>query len=50
MPLKSGKSKKSFEYNVRELVKSGRSAKQAAAIAYSVSRKSKSKPKDKKKG
>lgn len=47
MPLKSGKSKKAFEYNVRELAKTGRPIKQAVAIAYSVKRKSKSKSKGK---
>lgn len=35
MPLKKGKSKKAFSYNVAELVKSGRPQKQAVAIAYS---------------
>lgn len=43
MPLKKGKSKKAFQSNVRELVKSGRPTKQAVAIAYDVKRKSKRK-------
>jgi hypothetical protein len=34
MPLKSGKSKASISYNIRELVKSGRPVKQAVAISY----------------
>ena len=33
MPLKSGKSKKSVSYNIRELMHSGRPQKQAVAIA-----------------
>lgn len=41
MPLKKGKSKKTFEYNLKELIKSGRDKKQALAIAYSQQRKSK---------
>ena len=40
MPLKKGKSKKAFSYNVSELVKSGRPPKQAVAIAYDVKRRS----------
>lgn len=39
MPLKKGKGKKAFSYNVRELVKSGRPTKQAVAIAYKQKRK-----------
>lgn len=39
MPLKTGKSKKAFQYNVRELAKTGRPIKQAVAIAYSQQRK-----------
>lgn len=33
MPLKSGKSKKTVSYNIRELMHSGRPQKQAIAIA-----------------
>lgn len=45
MPLKSGKSKKAFNYNVAELVASGRPVKQAVAIAYSKKRGGKKRPK-----
>lgn len=38
MPLKKGKSKKSFEANVEELVKAGHPIKQALAIAYKEKR------------
>jgi hypothetical protein len=38
MPLKKSPSKKAFEENVRELVKSGREPKQAVAIAHDVKR------------
>lgn len=38
MPLKRGKSKKSFDYNVHELLASGRPIKQALAIAYKKKR------------
>ena len=41
MPLKKGKSKKTFEHNVRQEIKAGKSKKQALAIAYSIKRKSK---------
>lgn len=41
MPLKKGKSKKAFSYNVRELVKSGRPTKQAVAIAIDAKKKGK---------
>ena len=34
MPLKKGTSKKTFQDNVEELVKTGHSIKQALAIAY----------------
>lgn len=43
MPLKSGKSKKTISSNIAELVRSGRPAKQAAAIAYDKARKSRKK-------
>lgn len=42
MPLKEGKSKKTFEYNFKELLASGYPKKQALAISYS-----KQKPKGK---
>lgn len=45
MPLKSGKSKSAFKYNVKELMHSGRSQKQALAIAFSKKRKGKKKKK-----
>jgi hypothetical protein len=41
MPLKKGRSKKAFQANIRELVRSGRPVKQAVAIAYDVKRKKK---------
>lgn len=41
MPLKKGKSKKTFSHNVRKEIKAGKSRKQALAIAYSMKRKSK---------
>ena len=43
MPLKKGSSKKVVGENIRELIRSGRPAKQAVAIALSQSRKSKKK-------
>ena len=39
MPLKKSSSKKAFSDNIREEMKSGKSQKQAVAIAYSVKRK-----------
>jgi hypothetical protein len=36
MPLKKGTSRSAFDYNVGELIKSGRSQKQAVAIAAQV--------------
>lgn len=41
MPLKKGSSKKTFEYNLTELMRAGYEQKQAVAIAYSQKRKSK---------
>ena len=41
MPLKKSLSKEAFKHNVRAEMKSGKSQKQALAIAYSVKRKSK---------
>lgn len=38
MPLKKGKSKKAFSYNVSELVKHGHPQDQAVAIAYKQKR------------
>ena len=43
MPLSKGKSKAAISKNIAELVRSGRKPAQAAAIAYSVARKSKKK-------
>lgn len=39
MPLKNGKSKKTFSYNVKKEMKAGKSQKQALAIAYAIKRK-----------
>ncbi|MFQ5641162.1 MAG: hypothetical protein ACE5IR_24555 [bacterium] len=39
MPLKKGSDHKTISDNIRELIQSGRSAKQAAAIAYDYARK-----------
>jgi len=38
MPLKSGKSKKTFSSNVKTEMKAGKPQKQAVAIAYSKKR------------
>lgn len=43
MPLTSGKSKKVIADNIAELIRSGRSKKQAIAIAYSHAGKSRKK-------
>jgi hypothetical protein len=45
MPLKKGKSRKTFSANVRAEVRAGKPTKQAVAIAYSVARKSKGRKK-----
>jgi hypothetical protein len=45
MPLKKGKSNKTFKENVAELINSGRPRSQALAISYSQQRKSKKKKK-----
>lgn len=45
MPLRSGKSKEVISKNIATEVKSGKPVKQAAAIAYSVARKSKTEKK-----
>lgn len=49
MPLKKGSSKKVIGENIGELIRSGRSKEQAAAIAYDKAGKSKKKAKSKKK-
>ena len=40
MPLKKGKSKKVMKQNIKEMIHSGHSQKQAVAAAYSQARKS----------
>ena len=40
MPLKKGKSKAAFQYNVKTEIKAGKSPKQAVAIAYAQKKKS----------
>jgi hypothetical protein len=40
MPLKQGSSKATIAQNIRTEIKAGKPVKQAAAIAYSVARKS----------
>ena len=39
MPLKQGKSKEAFKYNIREEVRAGKPPKQAVAIAYAQGKK-----------
>ena len=43
MPLKSGRSKKVISQNIATEVRAGKPVKQAAAIAYSVAKKSQKK-------
>ena len=45
MPLKKGKSKKVIGENISELIRSGRSRKQAVAIAFENARKARKKRK-----
>lgn len=45
MPLKSGKSQKTINANIGELIRSGRKPDQAAAISYSKAGKGKRKGK-----
>ena len=45
MPLKKLSSKEAFKHNVRAEMKSGKPARQAVAIAYSVKREAKKKSK-----
>lgn len=45
MPLRKGKSKKTVQENIVELIHSGREPDQAAAIAYSKAGKKKGKKK-----
>ena len=46
MPLKKGTSPKTVRANIAELIRSGRPAKQAEAIAYSTARGGKKRPKN----
>lgn len=41
MPLKKGSDKKTVQQNIRTLIKEGRPANQAAAIAYAQAKKRK---------
>ncbi len=50
MPLKKGTSKKTFNSNVSEMVKSGHPVKQAVAAAYATKRKAAKKSPKKSKG
>jgi len=43
MPLKSGKSKSTFDYNVKKEIAAGKPVKTAVAIAWSQKRKGKKK-------
>ena len=43
MPLKKGKSKETIQANIKEEIHAGKKPSQAAAIAYSVARKSRKK-------
>jgi hypothetical protein len=45
MPLKKGSSRKTVSANIRKEIAAGKPPKQAAAIAYSVARRSKGKSK-----
>lgn len=45
MPMKSGASKKAFEYNKKKSMKEGKSKKQSTAIAYSKKKQSEKKGK-----
>ena len=45
MPLTKSSSKKAFEKNIKKEISSGKSAKQAVAIAYSVQKQAKKKGK-----
>lgn len=47
MPLKKSSSKEAFTYNLKKELMSGKSKKQALAIAYSVQRKASKKKKKK---
>lgn len=48
MPLRKGKSKKTIQENIAELIRAGHSPQQATAIAYSNAGKSRSKKRGKK--